>query len=823
MKRKYQPAARGLCAPGRPKVIRFVCLILLIAGTAPRAFPQRGIITTYAGGGHNSRTALSAEITQPQSVAVDSFGNIYIAAPYMEQVFRVDRSGNFTLVAGSGVLGFSGDGGPAASADLDWPCGVALDTHGNLFIVDSGNNRIRRVDAVTGDITTVAGDGSPGFSGDGGLATSASLWSPQGVAVDTHCNLLIADYMNDRVRRVDAKTGDISTIAGDGNWGYSGDGGPATSASLGLPSDVAVDTHGNFFIADTNNFRIRRVDATTGDISTVAGDGTQGFSGDGGPAAGASFLWIWGVAVDTVGNLFIADAGNQRIRRVDVKTGDISTVAGNGEIGFSGDGGPAASASLSSPLGVSVDGLGNILIADTGSNHVRDVAAASQIITTVAGGGSGGDGGEATSATTVGPWAVAVDWRGDLFIADSPEERIRRVDSLTRLITTEAGDGNWGYSGDGGPATGATMNWPEGVALDARGNLFISDAGNARIRRVDALTGIITTVAGDGNWGYSGDGGPATSASLDYPGGVALDRHGNLFIADTESTRIRRVDAVTGDIGTVAGNGNWGYGGDGGPATSAELDYPEGVAVDDNGNLFIADTFNDRIRRVDAKTAIITTIAGNGSWGFSGDGGPATAASLDNPYGVALDTLGNLFIADSNNDRIRRVDHLSGIITTVAGDGNWGFSGDGGLATGAALNYPTGVAVDHFGTLFIADNYNNRVRVVGLPGFFAPLASDLTFASQKLATTSKPQVFTLTNTGTVTLDIESLALGGTDPQDFAWSASGMCQGGVQPGETCSVSVTFTPQKAGSRTATLTIASNAAGSPQTVALNGTGSP
>jgi sugar lactone lactonase YvrE len=805
-----------------------MCLVLLIVGTVSKAFSQRGIITTYAGGGPNSPVALSAEIINPESVAVDASENIYIAAAAMNQVFRVDRSGNLNLVAGTGVPGFSGDGGPATRANLNWPVGVAVDAHGNLFIADNGNARIRRVDAATGIITTVAGDGTQGFSGDGGPATSASFSLPYGVVVDALGNLFIPDTYNNRVRRVDAASGIITTVAGDGTEGFSGDGGPATSGSLNWPFGIALDANGNLFIADTSNNRIRRVDAVTGIITTVAGGGNPGFGGDGGLATSASLLLPSGAAVDNHGNLFIADTGNERICRVDAVTGDISTVAGDGDLGYSGDGGPAGSASLYYPHSVAVDSSGNLFIADSANNRIREVA--SGIITTAAGGGSGGDGREATRSIVVLPWAVAADGRADLFIADPAEYRIRRVDSASGIITTAAGDGNPGFSGDGGPAGSASL-YPKGVAVDSSGNLFIADTDNNRIRRVDAATGDISTVAGNGTYGYSGDGGLATDADLDYPYGVAVDSSGNLFIADSDNDRIRRVDAVTGIITTVAGDGNWGFSGDGGPATSASLNWPLGVALDTHGNLFIADTGNNRIRRVDAITGIITTVAGDSIEGFSGDGGPATSASLNAPYGVALDAFGNLFIADSSNCRVRRVDAVTGIITTVAGNGNWGFSGDGGPATSASLSGPFGVTVDALGNLFMADYYNNRVRKVALPPFAALTTYKLIFPIQAVGTRSKPQVITLTNTGIWTLSISGLAISGADPGDFAISPPGIAAGGgdagsacgpsVEPGAHCQISVIFTPKGAGMRTATLTITDDAPDSPQEVALSGTG--
>jgi len=571
---------------------------------------------------------------------------------------------------------------------------VAIDSVGNLYIADTDNSRIRKVSG--GTITTVAGNGNPSFSGDGGPATSASLDNPMGLAVDSAGNLYIADSWNDRVRKV--SSGTITTVAGGGTNGL-GDGGPATSASLFWPYGVAVDSAGNLYIADTNNSRIRKVSGGT--ITTVAGNGNFGFSGDGGPATSASLYRPWGVAVDSAGNLYIPDAGNHRIRKV--SGGTITTVAGNGSQGSSGDGGPAASASLNSPMGVAVDSAGNLDIADWGNSRIRKVSGGT--ITTVAGNGGyrfSGDGGPATSASLSDPCGAAVDSAGNLYIADFWNNRIRKVSGGT--ITTVVGNGGGGFSGDGGPATSASLYFPCGVAVDLAGNLYIADTYNGRIRKVSG--GTITTVAGNGNHGYSGDGGPATSASLYQPEGVAVDSAGNLYISDTFNNRIRKVSGGT--ITTVAGNGSKGFSGDGGLATSASLYYPWGVAADSAGNLYIADSNNGSIRQVSGET--IATVAGNGTQGYSGDGGPATSASLYYPYGVAVDSAGNLYIADSSNSRIRKVS--GGTITTVAGNGNGGFSGDGGPATSAALSGPQGVAVDSAGNLYIADTSNNRIREV---------------------------------------------------------------------------------------------------------------
>ena len=685
--------------------------VLMFALGATRR--EEAVIITVAGGGPNDVPALSVSLNRPHSVAVDNAGNLYIAAEGQHRIFRLDASGQLTVVAGNGSIGFSGDQGLATSATLAFPAGVAVDTTGNLFIADKRNHRIRRVDAASGRIATVAGNGSIGFSGDGGPATSASLTFPIGVGVDTAGNLFIADLGNHRIRRVDAASGRIATVAGNGSIGFSGDGGPATSASLRKPTGVAMDSAGNLFVADFGNHRICRVDAATGLINSVAGNGTFGFSGDGGPATSASLRNPTGVVMDSAGNLFVADFGNHRIRRVDAASGRIATVAGNGSIGFSGDGGPATSASLRNPTGVVIDSAGNLFVADFGNHRIRRVDAASGFITTVAGGGSVvGDGGPAASGSLINPIGLGVDATDNLFIADEGNHRIRRVDAASGFITTVAGNGTRGFSGDGGPATSASLRNPTGVAIDTAGNLFIADERNHRIRRVDAASGRIATVAGNGSIGFSGDGGPATSASLRNPTGVAIDTAGDLFIAERFDHRIRRVDAATGLITTVAGNGTRGFSGDGGPATSARLAFPAGLAMDTAGNLFITDQSNQRIRRVDAATGLITTVAGNGSIAFSGDGGPAARASLAFPTGLAMDTAGNLFIADFGNQRIRRVDAATGLITTVAGNGSIGFSGDGGPATSASLRTPTGVAVDTAGNLFIADFGNHRIRRV---------------------------------------------------------------------------------------------------------------
>jgi hypothetical protein len=412
-----------------------------------------------------------------------------------------------------GTGGFSGDGGPAIAAALNYPTKIASDSAGNLYIADSRNYRIRMV-TVAGNISTVAGSTQYGFGGDGGSASNALLYHPQGVAVYAN-NLYIADFDNNRIRKI-SSDGTISTVAGNGTGGFSGDGGPATAAQLNGPTGVAIDSSGNFYIADSNNCRIRKVTKTAGTISTIAGNGIEGFSGDGGPATAAQIPYLRGVAVFG-NNVYFADADNNRIRMVS-GAGTINTVAGNGTAGFGGDGGPATAAALLYPMKVAVDSAGNLFVADTYNFRIREV-------------------------TTSG------------------------------IINTVAGNGlPNGFSGDGGPATAAQLNYPTDVFVDSVGNLYISDSENYRIRVV-TTSGIISTVAGNGTAGFSGDGGPATAAQINSPMAIAVDfyrnndsytitpaaqfydddgNHLKIYIADSEDNRIRVVSFVPPTVETTA-------------------------------------------------------------------------------------------------------------------------------------------------------------------------------------------------------------------------------------------------------------------------------
>ena len=699
-----------------------VCAALLVAAAGAQPAADWTIDTiagnVYRGDGGQ---ATATQLYFPYGVAVDGSGNIYIASVGNNCIRKVDTAGIITTVAGNGEQGYSGDGGLATAAKLFFPYGVTVDGSGNLYIVDTGNNRIRKVTASTGIITTVAGSGARGFGGDGGsaTATAAKLNWPRGVAVDGSGNIYIADAGNHRVRKVDATTRNISTVAGDGTSGFGGDGGPATDAAVKLnnPWDVALDGDGNLYIADAGNYRIRQVDAD-GNIATFAGNGSASCCNDGSPATMAGLGRPLHLALDGSNNLYIVSHISHQILKVTASTGIITTIAGRTNRGFNGDGGLATATLFYNIQGVAVDGSGNLYIVDFNNQRIRRVDAVTKIVSTVAGGATG-DGGPATAAHLNSPRGVEADGAGNFYIGDVFNYRIRKIDAAGN-ISTVAGNGTDGFSGDGDLATAATLRHPENTALDGDGNLYIADAFNNRIRKVDA-DGNISTIAGIGRNGFGGDGGLATAATLHYPWDVALDGSDNLYIADRDNRRIRKIDADSKIISTVAGDGTRGDGGDGGQATAAQLNLPHGVAVDGDGNLYIADSGSHRVRKVDAD-GDISTVAGDGTRGFSGDGGQATAAQLNYPYSLALDGSGNLYIADRNNNRIRWVNAATGIIATVAGNGRTGFSKDGGLATQSRLYGAYGVAVDGAGYIYIGDTSSNRIRRVGPPPPPAPPA-----------------------------------------------------------------------------------------------------
>ncbi len=707
--------------------IAFVASLVALMFSAIVSPISAQIIQTVAGGGiGDGGPATAAPLYEPGAVAVDSSGNLYFVDG--ARVRKVSSAnGVVTTAAGTGTYGHSGDNALATSATFGGADALAIDPSGNLYIADANNSRIRKVTASTGIITTVAGTGTYGYNGDNIAATSAmvalynrpsNIVGPGGrtaLAVDSSGNLYILDPGNARVRKVTVATGVITTVFGSGSPQY-GD-----SSALYMPRGIALDKSGNLYILDDQGLSVSKVAADTGTATKVAGAG-YGFNGDNIPAAGATLKDAGDIAVDSSGNLYIADTENNRIRKVTVETGVITSVAGPASFGYDG----ITNVTLLRPRSVSVDSSGNVYFADAVNSFIVKVASTNGVLSKVVGTGTPGYNGDniaAVNASLYAPSGIATDSSGNLYIADTGAGRIRKVTAGTGLIATLAGTSAAGAgNGDNIPATSSRV-YPKGIAVHSSGDLYLTDS-YYRVRKVTTANMLITTVAGVqsfgyGSAGYNGDGIPAAKAMLASPEGTAVDAAGNLYIADTDNNRIRKVSADNGIISTVAGNGGFGFGGDG---IGVSVYRPKGVTFDSSGNMYIADAGNHRIRKMTAG-GVISTLAGNGTAAYSGDGSAATGAALNSPGGVAVDAAGNLFIADTLNHRVRKVTASTGVISTVAGTGLSGYNGDNIAATSATLYQPSGVAVDSLGNLYVSDTWNHRVRKVAGVASAAPIAN----------------------------------------------------------------------------------------------------
>ncbi len=565
----------------------------------------------------------------------------------------------------------SGDGGSALAVALGQPEGIAVDRSGNVYVAEASNHRVRKISA-DGTIQTIAGTGVAGFSGDGGAASAAQLNQPYGLALDSNGNLYIADLGNSRVREVSAD-GTIQTVAGGGSLAATGagQGGPATMAQLMQPRNVAFDTSGNIYISDFGANQVYRV-TSAGILSLVAGTGTAGFSGVGTSALLAQLNAPAGLAVDSSGAIYIADSGNNLVRKVyngviiDVfntpaptgvavdSTGMVYVAAGSyfGSV-------VQPIAGVTSARDLTVDSSGNIFT--TSGAFVLEVSSGGTVTTVAGSGGSpyfGGDGGPATSAMLNSPAGIAVDSSGNWYIADTANNRIRMV-STAGEISTLAGTGTAGSSGDNGPAAVAELSSPQGLAIDSANNLYIADSGNNEVRKITA-GGTISTIA----------------SQLNNPLSVAVDGQGSVYIADSGDNQIVEVNAA------------------GSTSTFAKLAGVLAVAVDSSGNVVAADT--SQIWKI----AVDST--GNTS-------ATSIATGLTSPGGLAFASDGTLFIADTGANVVREL-NTAGALSAIAGNGTAGFSGDGGLALDAELSAPSGIATGANGMLLVADTANNRIR-----------------------------------------------------------------------------------------------------------------
>ncbi len=693
----------------------FTCISIL---SLSRAFAST-ISTIAGGGGPDGLAALTSNLDMPAGVVAGDYGIYYVSAG--NRVYAVsDLSGSptVTVLAGYGGAAFLGDGGFARSSALNRPQGLALDgTY--LYVADTGNHCVRRIDLRSGAIMTVAGNGQQGIGADSGSAIAAALAKPVSVAVDRQHRLYVADTELAKVYRISGlwpapapSGGQISRIAGSGATlinGSIGDGGPAVSAGLSVQG-IGVFQN-SLFVADLTNLRVRVVDLTSGKINTYAGKGKPDSCPASGPAVSACLFGPVGLAVNGVGDVFIGDMGPPRIWIVRASNQNITQIAG-GIPGFLD--GAAATSQFLSPIAVSVSPAGPLLIADRDNNRLRSVDPAFKTVSTLAGNGStsfSGESGSAVSMSLADPTALA--WNSSsLYIADSGNRRIRVLNLQTGKLSTFAGDGGLNYGTN--PSTNA-VNDARGLAIDSLGNLFISDNA-AHVLRIPLAGGILQNFAGNGQQGTNPMEGPAGFVPLFAPRGIAInlfnENFNYLLIADTGNNRIRSVRFVDGYMTLTAGNGTTQYNGDY-YAIDSGFNAPEGVAADNTGTgaIYIADTQNNMIRVV-GTDGMARKIAGTGAYGFAGNGMTADKANFAHPTALLLDGHGGLLVADTENHQIRRIDLSTNIVTAFAGTGQEGYSGDSGDATAARLSFPTALAIDKAGVVYISDSNNGRIRAV---------------------------------------------------------------------------------------------------------------
>ena len=705
-----------------------------------------GTINIVAGDGTPAYTgdtgpATSAEVDAPTSVAVDPAGDLFIADAGNNVIREVPATsgtfygismtaGDIYTVVGTGTAGSSSNGTAATSAELDDPTGVAVDAAGGIVIADHTNNLVEVVPSATGteynvsvtadEIFRIAGTGTGSYTGDNGAATSATLHGPSGVAIGPDGNLLIADTTNNAIRQVTfagttPAAGTITTVAGAGSvcaahTDAAGDGCPATLATLSGPTGVAVDGPGDLYVADTGNNQIREVVAATGVIIDAAGDGTASYAGNNGPAPAAELDAPQGVAVSSLGHFVVADTSNNRVEDVKAAGDATNVIAGDGTASYSGDGAAATSAEINGATALATDAVGDVYIADTQNCVIREVKAATGVITTVAGTdptptpqcGYTGDLGAATSAELYNPEGLTIDRYGDLFISDSFNNVVREVPAQSGTfygismtagdIYTVAGDGTASYAGDTGPAPSAELSLPLGLVVDKQGNLLIADAANEVIREVAATTcssscaygvattlGDIYTVVGDNTFSFSpsANGTAALSANMAVPWSLALDANGNLVISEFYGGRVDEVAAVngtnfgipmtSGDIYTVAGAG-FGcstYGPSGSLATSACTFAISGIALDSAGNLYGDSEGFSRVFKVGAANDTLTTVLGTGGASPAGGGERGDQSETSTPYSLALDASGDIYVDNGGDSIIEDVAQQPGLPVSV--------------------------------------------------------------------------------------------------------------------------------------------------------------
>jgi sugar lactone lactonase YvrE len=657
----------------------------------------------YTGDGVASNASIGYIVGQP---AVDSSDTLYFGDKSVGWSLRQISTGIITKIAGNYQF-FYGDGRYPTGAALGPKLNVSIVGAGTILVTDASNVRLRLIDQ-TPVITTIAGTGQTGsFDGP---ALSATFKNPNMTAVDTLGNIFIADTSNNIIRKYAAST--ISRYAGSLQGGSTGDGGQALAARLAAPYGVATDSANTLYITDTSNCVIRTV-TQSGVIQRLAGNYTRGFSGDGGSASSAQLSYPRGITVDAAKNIYFCDTGNRRIRRIDYATGIISTIAGNGQEGFSGDGGPGYLARLSSPTGLSLDSAGNVYIADTNNNCIRVWNPTNGLIRTTVGqpprGGYQGNNTFATTALLSAPSQVAFDQSsGYYYISDEGNRRVRFVDSGSGIIYDYIGNGSPPSLGNQIPASNAVFGSIAGVATDLDNNIYVADGAGNIIRKIDTTTGYISTVVGTGGGGFTGNLTGLLSA-VSTPRTMVVDSNNDLLFCDTNNQRIRKYISTTRQVVTLAGTGVAGYSGDGDLASDATLNFPQALTLDRLGNIFIGDSSNYAIRRIDAATGVITTYAGTGVAGTIVADAPATTP-LGFATALTADSNNTVYFTEIPTNGLWQIRQSDMTLRQMNNPSTPSYLGDAGPLISSQLNAPMGLITDPSGNFLIADSGNYRLR-----------------------------------------------------------------------------------------------------------------
>jgi len=625
-------------------------------------------------------------------ITADGQGNLYVADQDNQTIRKIDSNNNVTTIAGQVGVEGSADG-QGTNASFYYPSGITSDGQGNLYVTDQDNQTIRKIDS-NNNVTTIAGQvGNTGSAN--GQGTNATFSGPNGITADGQGNLYVVDQDNSTIRKIDSNN-NVTTIAGRAGYQFQGSAdGQGTNASFSVPAGITADGQGNLYVVDQNNFTIRKIDSNN-NVTTIAGQ--LGISGSAdGQGTNASFNYPNSITRDGQGNLYVTDPSNQTIRKID-SNNNVTTIAG--QVGNQGSAnGQGTNATFYYPTGITSDSQGNLYVTDLYNETIRKVDS-NYTVTTIAGqvGLQGSSDGPAANVDWFITPAITVDGQGNLFVADNVNNDILKIGTNDSVTTIAGQVGNAGSAN--GQGTNASFNTPNGITVDSKGNLYVADSGNDTIRKIGSNNNV-TTIAGQA--GISGRAnGQGTNATFYYPIGITSDGKGNLYVTDLYNDIIRKIDSSN-NVTTIAGQAGI-SGRANGQGTNATFYYPTGITSDGKGNLYVTDLYNDTIRKIDSSNNV-TTIAGHARTRGSADG-QGTNATFALPAGITSDSQGNLYVADQHNDTIRKIDtNLN--VTTLSGQAGVSGSADG-QGTNATFDHPTGITVDSKGNFYLSDQNTIR-------------------------------------------------------------------------------------------------------------------